>query len=182
MIAYELVGNDLDRRGLPKLASRVDKVMVRVAQNSAWQNFGDGLQNAAEGVANGVATAGQFANNWLTPQDLAAQSIEFLQQEFNSAVDQSVKQQVAEELQRRGIQPGATSGSASSTTNQDASAQSAEIAKVLSQARAAHTANGGGWTVINQAMASDSILTPASKQSLKQQFAQFGETNYPQSH
>ena len=71
MLAYEIVGNDLDKRGCEKLADLTDKAMYRIAQNSAWQNVGDALQStfidpaiaAGQTAMNAANTVGQAASN-----------------------------------------------------------------------------------------------------------------------
>ena len=111
------IANKLDSAGLHKEADILTQTMLRVAQ-SPWQMAGDAMQYGGEALANGVANVAQTAYNWLTPQGLAQMSIEALQQQFNGAVNAQVKQQVAAELQKRGVQPGtpaATNGTPAAT-------------------------------------------------------------------
>ncbi len=197
MLAYEIVGNDLDQRCCKKVANITDKVMYRISKNSTWQNVGDALQNtvidpavaagqtamnAANAVgqtaSNAANAVGQFAQDWLSPQALATKSAQFLQEQLNKAIDATVKQKLTAELQRRGIQP-----SASQTATPTPESQNAMISKVLDWAKKVHSLpyNGAdsvhdGWGVINDAIRDNTVLTPASKQSLKQQWAQLAET------
>ncbi len=142
MLAYEIVGNDLDQRGCKKVANITDKVMYRISQNSTWQNVGDALQstvidpavaagqtamNAANAVgqtaSNAANAVGQFAQDWLSPQALAAKSAQFLQEQLNKAVDATVKQKLTAELQRRGIQPNTSNTTANPSPSQGAATQ-----------------------------------------------------------
>lgn len=191
MLAYQIVGNDLDQRGCKKVANITDKVMYRISQNSTWQNVGDALQstvidpavaagqtamNAANAVgqtaSNAANAVGQFAQDWLSPQALATKSAQFLQEQLNKAVDATVKQKLTAELQRRGIQP-SSSGQAPTQQSTPASKPAPAATPVSFDNELEKRYLGWGYDMLQRGVPFEKALDEVTKHVTSRQNPEF---------